>query len=432
MNNNNVFKKKVCLVGLGYVGLPLAVAFAEKGFKVIGFDINEEKIKTYKSGIDPTLEVGSKRLKRVFMEMVFTSDETEIGKADFIIVAVPTPVLSNNDPDLRPVIGSSEIIGRNMKKGSIVVYESTVYPGATEEECIPVLEKTSGMKCGIDFKIGYSPERINPGDRVHTLEKIVKVVAGMDDESLEIIASMYENVIEAGVHRASSIKVAEASKVIENTQRDINIAFMNELSKIFDLMNIDTKEVLEAASTKWNFLKFHPGLVGGHCIGVDPFYLANKAVNLGYDPKLILSARGINNSMAEFIADKVDSINNKNREKKVLIMGLTFKEDCPDLRNTKVIDIYESLKSKGYEVEITDPYADKEEAYKEYGINLVDIHNVKKADIVILAVAHNAYRLLAPIDFLKYYNGLDKPIMIDIKSIFNKNEAEKIFNYWRL
>ncbi|KFZ27408.1 MAG: UDP-N-acetyl-D-glucosamine 6-dehydrogenase [Candidatus Izimaplasma bacterium HR2] len=424
--------KRICIVGLGYVGLPLAVAFAEKGFKVIGFDINKEKIEIYKNGIDPTLEVGSKRLKRVYMEMNFTSDEKEIRKADFIIVAVPTPVLPNNDPDLRPVIGSSEIIGRNLKKGSIVVYESTVYPGATEEECIPVLEKESNMKCGPDFKVGYSPERINPGDRIHTLEKIVKVVSGMDEESLKIIASMYELVIDAGVHRAPSIKVAEASKVIENTQRDINIAFMNELSKIFDLMNIDTKEVLEAASTKWNFLKFHPGLVGGHCIGVDPFYLANKAVKLGYDPKLILSARNINDSMAEFISTKLDTINDGDNNKNILIMGLTFKEDCPDLRNTKVIDIYNSLVNKGYNVEITDPYADKEEAYHEYGINLVNIHDVKKADIIILAVAHNAYRLLDPSDFHKFYKVGVNPIMIDIKSILNKEEAKEIYNYWRL
>jgi UDP-N-acetyl-D-galactosamine dehydrogenase len=423
--------KKVCVVGLGYVGLPLAVAFAEKGLKVIGFDINKEKIRKYKLGIDPTLEVGSKRLKRVFMEMDFTSNETKIGEADYVIVAVPTPVLENNDPDLSPVIKSSEIIGRNIKIGATVIYESTVYPGATEEECIPVLEKHSGLECGIDFKIGYSPERINPGDKVHTLEKIVKVVSGMDEESLEDIAKLYELVIEAGVHKASSIKVAEASKVIENTQRDINIAFMNELSKIFNLMDIDTREVLEAASTKWNFLRFHPGLVGGHCIGVDPFYLANKAVKLGYDPKLILSARSINDSMAQFVSERLlERLDNKS-PKKILVMGLTFKEDCPDLRNTKVVDIVDYLRNKGHEVIVTDPYADKEEALSEYNLELVDIHSVKDIDAIVLAVAHNAYRLMESADFLKYY-GYSNRIMIDVKSILDKEEAVKLFKYWRM
>ena len=423
--------KKVCVVGLGYVGLPLAVAFAEKGLKVIGFDINKEKIRKYKLGIDPTLEVGSKRLKRVFMEMDFTSNETKIGEADYVIVAVPTPVLENNDPDLSPVIKSSEIIGRNIKIGATVIYESTVYPGATEEECIPVLEKHSGLECGIDFKIGYSPERINPGDKVHTLEKIVKVVSGMDEESLEDIAKLYELVIEAGVHKASSIKVAEASKVIENSQRDINIAFMNELSKIFNLMDIDTREVLEAASTKWNFLRFHPGLVGGHCIGVDPFYLANKAVKLGYDPKLILSARSINDSMAQFVSERLlERLDNKS-PKKILVMGLTFKEDCPDLRNTKVVDIVDYLRNKGHEVIVTDPYADKEEALSEYNLELVDIHSVKDIDAIVLAVAHNAYRLMESADFLKYY-GYSNRIMIDVKSILDKEEAVKLFKYWRM
>ena len=419
-------------MGLGYVGLPLAVAFAEKGYKVIGFDINNEKIKQYKSGIDPTLEVGAKRLKRVFMEMVFTSDETSLSDADYIIVAVPTPVLPNNDPDLRPILESSKIVGRNMKKGSTVIYESTVYPGATEEECIPVLENESKLICGIDFKVGYSPERINPGDRVHTLEKIVKVVSGCDTESLNRIAELYEIVIEAGVHRASSIKVAEASKVIENTQRDINIAFMNELSKIFNMMDIDTKEVLEAASTKWNFLKFHPGLVGGHCIGVDPFYLANKAVKLGYNPKLILSAREINDSMAGFVSDIVIHKLEDLASKKILVMGLTFKEDCPDLRNTKVADIVSVLESKGAEVIVCDQYADEKEAMDEYGIKLSDINDVNGVDAIVLAVSHNAYRLMKTVDFLPFFGGKSNKILIDVKSILDKNEAMKLFDYWRM
>lgn len=422
----------VCVVGLGYVGLPLAVAFAEKGCKVVGYDINEEKVSLYKNGIDPTMEVGSKRLKRVYMEMEFSSDERKISKADFIIIAVPTPVLPNNDPDLRPVIGSSEIVGRNMKKGSIVVYESTVYPGATEEECIPVLEKESGLKCGIDFNVGYSPERINPGDRVHTLEKIVKVVSGMDEETLERIAQLYEMVIEAGVYKAPSIKVAEASKVIENTQRDINIAFMNELSKIFELMNIDTKEVLDAASTKWNFLRFHPGLVGGHCIGIDPFYLANKAVKLGYNPKLIFSAREINDSMGGFVAEILVKKFDKNlANKKVLIMGLTFKEDCPDLRNTKVVDIIKDLEEKGIQVLVTDPYADEKESMEEYGLTLTNIHNVNDVDAIVLAVAHNAYRLMKPSDFTKYYKE-GKKILIDVKSILDREKSKNLFDYWRM
>jgi UDP-N-acetyl-D-galactosamine dehydrogenase len=428
VKNKNI---KISVVGLGYVGLPLAVAFAEKGNKVVGFDINKDKIELYKNGIDPTLEVGSKRLKRVYMEMEFTSEESKISESDYIIVAVPTPVLPNNDPDLRPVIGSSEIVGRNMKKGATVIYESTVYPGATEEECIPVLERESGMKCGVDFKIGYSPERINPGDKVHTLEKIVKVVSGMDDESLERIAQLYEMVIEAGVHRASSIKVAEASKVIENTQRDINIAFMNELSKIFELMDIDTKEVLDAASTKWNFLRFHPGLVGGHCIGVDPFYLANKALRLGYNPKLILAAREINDSMGEFVANilknKLDDLKGKN----VLVLGLTFKEDCPDLRNTKVVDVINTLRTYGAKVTVTDPYADAGEAMEEYRITLTHINDVEKADAIVLAVAHNAYRLMQPQDFLKFFKEGSKTL-IDVKSILNKKEAEQILDYWRM
>ncbi len=423
---------RICVVGLGYVGLPLAVAFAEKGYKVIGFDINNEKIKQYKSGIDPTLEVGAKRLKRVFMEMVFTSDETSLSDADYIIVAVPTPVLPNNDPDLRPILESSKIVGRNMKKGSTVIYESTVYPGATEEECIPVLENESKLICGIDFKVGYSPERINPGDRVHTLEKIVKVVSGCDTESLNRIAELYEIVIEAGVHRASSIKVAEASKVIENTQRDINIAFMNELSKIFNMMDIDTKEVLEAASTKWNFLKFHPGLVGGHCIGVDPFYIANKAVKLGYNPKLILSAREINDSMAGFVSDIVIHKLEDLASKKILVMGLTFKEDCPDLRNTKVADIVSVLESKGAEVIVCDQYADEKEAMDEYGIKLSDINDVNGVDAIVLAVSHNAYRLMKTVDFLPFFGGKSNKILIDVKSILDKNEAMKLFDYWRM
>ena len=429
-------KVKICVVGLGYVGLPLAIAFAEKDFKVIGFDLNQEKINRYLQGIDPTNEVGNEKIRSI-KNLEFTFDEKKISEADFIIVAVPTPVLENKSPDFRPLIGASTIIGRNMKKGSIVVYESTVYPGATEEVCLPILEKESGMKCGIDFKIGYSPERVNPADKVNTLTKIKKITSGMDKESSDIIAGVYGSIIEAGIHRASSIKVAEAAKVIENSQRDINIAFINELAMIFDRIGIDTLEVLEAAGTKWNFLPYRPGLVGGHCIGVDPYYLADKANELGYHAQVILAGRRINDSMAKFVAEKtIKKLINANIRVKgadILVMGLTFKENCPDLRNSKVNDIILELKEYGVSVHVVDPMADKIEAKKEYNIDLEDPKDIKNMDAIIVAVGHKEYRNMDIKELHQYYNEVySKPLLVDVKSIFDKEEAEKEYDYWRL
>ena len=429
-------KEKLAVVGMGYVGLPLAIAFSEKNFNVIGFDINQSKIEKYLNGEDPTNEVGDERIKNS-KNIEFTSDETKLKEAKFIIVAVPTPVLENKMPDLRPLEGASTVIGRSLSKGTIVVYESTVYPGATEEVCLPILEKESGLKCGVDFKIGYSPERINPADKVNTLTKIMKITSGMDKESSDIIAGVYSQVITAGIHRASSIKVAEAAKVIENSQRDINIAFVNELSLIFDRIGIDTLEVLEAAGTKWNFLPYRPGLVGGHCIGVDPYYLANKASELGYHAQVILAGRRINDNMAKFIAEKTikklinDNIRVKGAD--ILVMGLTFKENCPDLRNSKVNDIIKELKEYGANVHVVDPMAPKEEALEEYGIILEDESCIKNIDAVVVAVGHKIYRDMQPIELRKYFNPVyAKPLLIDVKSIFNKADAEKEYDYWRL
>lgn len=429
-------KEKLAVVGMGYVGLPLAIAFSEKGFNVIGFDINEEKIAKYINGEDSTNEVGNERIKNS-KNMEFTSDETKLREANFIIVAVPTPVLENKMPDLRPLEGASKIVGRNLSKGTIVVYESTVYPGATEEVCMPILEKESGMVCGKDFKIGYSPERINPADKVNTLTKIIKITSGMDKESSDIIAQVYGEIITAGIHKASSIKVAEAAKVIENSQRDINIAFVNELSLIFDRIGIDTMEVLEAAGTKWNFIPYRPGLVGGHCIGIDPYYLANKASELGYHAQVILSGRRINDGMAKFIAEKTIKklINNSIRVKgaDILIMGLTFKENCPDLRNSKINDVITELKEYGANVHIIDPIAPKEEAKREYGIILEDENCIKNMDAVIVAVGHKEYREMEIEKLRKYFNPVySKPLLIDVKSIFNREKAEKEYDYWRL
>lgn len=429
-------KRKICVVGLGYVGLPLAIAFAEKGFNVIGFDLNQEKINKYLQGIDPTNEVGSEKVKNA-KNILFTSEQKNIGEADFIIVAVPTPVLENKAPDFRPLIGASTIIGKNMKRGSIVVYESTVYPGATEEVCLPILVKESNMKCGIDFKIGYSPERVNPADKINTLTKIVKITSGMDEESSNIIAETYGEIIEAGIHKASSIKVAEAAKVIENSQRDINIAFVNELALICDKIGIDTLEVLEAAGTKWNFIHYRPGLVGGHCIGVDPYYLADKASELGYHAQVILAGRRINDGMANFIAQKVikKMIENniKIKGSKIFMLGLTFKENCPDLRNSKVYDMITELKEFGVDVIVTDAMASNEEAIEEYGIELNDINDIKDVDTVVVAVGHKEYREMSLEKIKKFFKKeYEKPLLIDVKSIFNKKEAEKIFDYWRL
>lgn len=429
-------REKISVVGLGYVGMPIAVAFAKK-VDVIGFDINKKKIDLYKSGIDPTNEVGDDEIKKTAVD--FTSDETKLKEAMFHIVAVPTPINSDKTPDLSPVEGASRIVGRNLIKGSIVVYESTVYPGVTEEICVPILEQESGLKCGVDFKIGYSPERINPGDKIHRLENIIKIVSGMDDESLDEIAKIYELVIAVGVHRAGSIKVAEAAKVVENSQRDINIAFMNELAMVFDRMGIDTKEVIDAMNTKWNALRFTPGLVGGHCIGVDPYYFIYEAEKLGYHSQIILSGRKINDGMGKFVADaiikKLILTNKVVRQAKVVILGITFKENTPDTRNSKVVDIIDSLREYGIEPIVVDPEADADEAKHEYGVDLVDINDVKDADCLVLAVAHDKFKQMSWEDLDSLFGDLDnkEKILIDVKSILNKTVIEeKEYNYWRL
>ena len=374
-----VKKESLALVGLGYVGMPIAVAFSKK-VNVIGFDLNAKKIELYKKGVDPTKEVGDEAIAQCAVD--FTCDPTKLKEAKFIIVAVPTPVNDDHTPDLTPVEGASRLVGQNLTKGSIIVFESTVYPGVTEDICVPILEQESGLKCGVDFKVGYSPERINPGDKVHRLETITKIVSGMDEETLDTVAKVYELVVDAGVYRAESIKVAEAAKVIENSQRDINIAFMNELSIIFNKMGIDTKAVLAAAGTKWNFLKFFPGLVGGHCIGVDPYYLTYKAEQLGYHSQIILAGRRINDDMGKYVAESlVKNLIKANvavKNAKVAIMGFTFKENCPDTRNTKIIDVYNELKEYGIEPMVVDPVADSDEAKALYNIefNTIDPHVV--------------------------------------------------------
>lgn len=425
-------EEKISLVGLGYVGMPIAVAFSKKA-DVIGFDTNSEKISLYKKGIDPTLEVGNEVVSACSVE--FTSDETMLKSAKFHIVAVPTPVNDDHTPGLSAVKGASEIVGRNLTKGSVVVYESTVYPGVTEDICVPILEKASGLKCGTDFKVGYSPERINPGDKVHRLENIIKIVSGMDAETLETVAKVYELVIEAGVHRAESIKVAEAAKVIENSQRDINIAFMNELSMIFNKLGIDTQEVLKAAGTKWNFLNFTPGLVGGHCIGVDPYYLTYRAEEVGYHSQIILSGRRVNDDMGRYIAENVikslikADIPVKNA--KVGMLGLTFKENCPDTRNTKIIDIVNELNEYDINPIIYDPIADKDEAKHLYGVEFADMDAFRNLDALILAVAHDEFKKLPKDAFDKMFK--DKKVLIDIKGILNRQEYEDDgYLYWRL
>jgi UDP-N-acetyl-D-galactosamine dehydrogenase len=428
--------EKISLVGLGYVGMPIAVAFAKKA-NVIGFDISKEKVELYKKGIDPTKEVGDDVIRETTVE--FTADESKLKEAKFHIVAVPTPVNADHTPDLRPVESASRTVGRNLTKGSIVVFESTVYPGVTDDICIPILEKESGLKCGEDFKVGYSPERINPGDKVHRLETIVKVVSGMDDESLDIIAKVYEIVVDAGVHRAESIKVAEAAKVIENSQRDINIAFMNELSIIFNKMGIDTKAVLKAAGTKWNFLNFFPGLVGGHCIGVDPYYLTYKAEQLGYHSQIILSGRRINDDMGKYVVENLIKNLIKAdvpvKDAKVAILGFTFKENCPDTRNTRVIDIVNELKEYGINPMIADPEADAEEAKHEYGIVFDLVEDIKEMDAVVIAVGHDQFLRFTQEDFNKMFkegtNG--RKVLLDIKGILNRKEYEVAgYKYWRL
>ena len=426
-------KKNISLIGLGYVGLPIAVAFAQK-VNVIGFDLNAAKIGLYKSGVDPTQEVGDDAVKETTVE--FTSDESRLRETKFHIVAVPTPVNDDHTPDLTPVESASRILGRNLTKGSIVVFESTVYPGVTEEVCAPILEKESGLKCGKDFKIAYSPERINPGDKVHRLQTITKIVSGMDDETLDTVARVYELVVEAGVHRAPSIKVAEAAKVIENSQRDINIAFMNELSVIFNKMGIDTKSVLEAAGTKWNFLKFYPGLVGGHCIGVDPYYLTYKAEQIGYHSQVILSGRRINDDMGKYVAENiVKSLIKADKTvkgAKVAILGFTFKENCPDTRNTKVFDIIKELSEYGIKPLITDPIADVNEAKHLYGIEFTDFESVHDMDAIVLAVSHDEFKRLT-ISQMNSTFGEGKKILLDIKGVMNRKEYEEAgYLYWRL
>ena len=427
-------EEKLSLVGLGYVGMPIAVAFSKK-IDVIGFDLNAAKIELYKSGVDPTREVGNEAIKNCTVD--FTADETKLRQAKFHIVAVPTPVNDDHTPDLTPVEGASEILGRNLTPGSIVVFESTVYPGVTEEVCVPILERESGLKCGVDFKIGYSPERINPGDKVHRLESIKKIVSGMDEETLDEVAHVYELVVEAGVHRAESIKVAEAAKVIENSQRDINIAFMNELSIIFNKMGIDTKSVLEAAGTKWNFLKFQPGLVGGHCIGVDPYYLTYKAEQLGYHSQIILSGRRINDDMGKYCAEnlvkKLIQADVPVKNAKVAILGFTFKENCPDTRNTKIIDIYNELKEYGITAAIADPEADADEAKRLYGVEFVDMDDIREMDAVILAVAHDRFKTLdmAALDSLYRQNA--PKVLLDLKGLLDRKAYEAAgYSYWRL
>lgn len=440
--NMNLFDRiknkedKISIIGLGYVGMPIAVSFAKK-IDVIGFDISTEKVESYKKGIDPTKEVGNNIIQKTTVD--FTANELRLRDAKFHIVAVPTPVKSDNTPDLTSVESASRIVGRNLIRGSIVVFESTVYPGVTEEICVPILEEESGMKCGVDFKVGYSPERINPGDKFHRLENIVKVVSGMDEESLDIIAKVYELVVEAGVYRAESIMVAEAAKVIENAQRDINIAFMNELSIIFHKMGIDTMAVLEAAGTKWNFLKFFPGLVGGHCIGVDPYYLTYKAEQLGYHSQIILSGRRINDDMGRYVVENLiknllkADVSVKNA--KVAILGFTFKENCPDTRNTGVIYIYNELKEYGITAIIADPEADEVDALREYGILFDNVEDIVGIDAIIVAVGHDQFLNLDESDFDNMFksSGNDKKVLVDIKGLYDRKVYESLgYNYWRL
>ncbi|MDO9119148.1 MAG: nucleotide sugar dehydrogenase [Nitrospira sp.] len=425
--------RSIAVVGLGYVGLPIAVAFGKQG-PVVGFDINKAKIAELRRGVDRTGEVSSADLKA--SQVQYTWEPAELKAADFIIVAVPTPINEALQPDFTALQKSSELIGSNLAPGTIVVYESTVYPGATEEVCLPILEKMSGMKAGVDFKIGYSPERINPGDKEHTLEKIIKVVSAQDAESLEIVAKTYETVVKAGIHRASSIKVAEAAKVIENTQRDLNIALMNELALIFHRLGIDTKSVLEAAGTKWNFLRFSPGLVGGHCIGVDPYYLTAKAESVGYHPQVILSGRRINNGMGKFVAEQTMKLLSRLprpvNELKVAVLGLTFKENVPDLRNSKVPDIINELLEYGVQVVVHDPIAESEEAVHEYGIKLVDLKQIKDVDGVIVAVAHRSFLEMGLSELLKPLRDQKSGVLIDVKSIFDPSQVPSSIKYWRL
>lgn len=430
-------QEKLSLVGLGYVGMPIAVAFANKGIDVIGFDLNKAKIELYKNGVDPTKEVGDEAIKN--STVFFTSDEADLKKAKFHIVAVPTPVNTDHTPDLTPVVGASEIVGRNLTKGSYVVFESTVYPGCTEDVCIPILERESGLKCGVDFKVGYSPERINPGDKVHRLENITKIVSGCDDEALVTIKAVYDIVIEVGTYPVSNLRTAEAVKVVENSQRDINIAFMNELAMAFDKMDIDTNEVVDGMNTKWNALGFRPGLVGGHCIGVDPYYFTYQAEKLGYHSQIILNGRIVNDSMGKFVADaaikNMIAVGQAPKKSKVVILGLTFKENCPDTRNSKVDDIIKRLAEYEIAPIVVDPWASDRDAMHEYGVTLTKLEDVKDADCVIVAVAHNEFKALSLDDIKKLFkNTADtEKVLIDVKGLYKVAELKASgMKYWRL
>lgn len=430
------FKDSIAVVGLGYVGIPLAVAFAKKA-KVIGYDINEDKIRLYEEGIDPTNEVGNDEISKTSIE--FTSSDLRLKDAKFIIIAVPTPINIDHTPDLTPVISASRIVGKNIQKGSIVVFESTVYPGCTEDICIPILEAESGLKCGLDFKVGYSPERINPGDKEHRLENIRKIVSGCDTESLEEIRNIYNLVIEVGTHPVSNIKTAEAIKVVENSQRDINIAFMNELAIVFDKMNIDTNEVVNGMNTKWNALGFRPGLVGGHCIGVDPYYFTYEAERLGYHSQIILNGRIVNDSMGTFVADasikEMIEAGLAPKKSNVVILGLTFKENCPDIRNSKVNDIIKRLNEFDITPQIVDPWADSEEALTEYGITLKKIDEITDADCVIVAVSHDEFKNLKVPELKRLYKKSPdgEKVLIDVKGNYSIEDLkESGMKWWRL
>lgn len=442
MDFNNIYSKlisgtdKLALVGLGYVGMPIAVEFA-KHVKVIGFDINEKRVNEYKNGIDATNEVGE-AIKTTTVD--FTSDPKRLEEARFIIVAVPTPVKDDNSPDLRPIEGASKTVGQNIKPGTIVVFESTVYPGVTEKICIPIIEEESGLKCGIDWKIGYSPERINPGDRVHTLTNIVKVVSGMDEETALQIKKVYDIVIKAGIFPVSTIKTAEAVKVVENSQRDINIAFVNEVAMICDRMAIDTDEVIAGMNTKWNALGFKPGLVGGHCIGVDPYYLTNAAEKLGYHSQIILNGRKVNDSMGAFVADaaikQMIEAGMAPKKATVLILGITFKENCPDTRNSKVVDIINRLKEYEIDPIVTDSWADAMVAKQEYGVDLVPYADIPKADCVIVAVGHKEYRSMSTMQLKELFKAErpdDEKVLIDVKSLYRMDELKASgMRFWRM
>lgn len=430
-------EEKLSLVGLGYVGMPIAVAFANKGIDVIGFDLNKAKIELYKNGVDPTKEVGDDAIKNT--KVYFTSDETDLKNAKFHIVAVPTPVNTDHTPDLTPVVGASEIVGRNLTKGSYVVFESTVYPGCTEDVCVPILERESGLKCGVDFKVGYSPERINPGDKVHRLENITKIVSGCDEEALRTIKAVYDIVIEVGTYPVSNLRTAEAVKVVENSQRDINIAFMNELAMAFDKMDIDTNEVVDGMNTKWNALGFRPGLVGGHCIGVDPYYFTYQAEKLGYHSQIILNGRIVNDNMGKFVADaaikNMIAVGQAPKKSKVVILGLTFKENCPDTRNSKVEDIIKRLAEYEITPIVVDPWASERDAMHEYGVTLTKLEDVKDADCVIVAVAHNEFKAMSLNDIKKMFKNTDdsEKVLIDVKGLYRITDLDASgMKWWRL